>query len=91
MIIILFIGSIRGAFYYALNRYSLNRTNGNVYKSVLFTLYFLAIKIGLIAPNIFSKLDQHQPNPELGSRVQTLPVYNLYISVLDDYRLSGLY
>nr|YP_010472413.1 hypothetical protein N4L43_pgp096 [Pleurosigma intermedium]UVG42024.1 hypothetical protein [Pleurosigma intermedium] len=61
---------------------------GNVYKSVLFTLYFLAIKIGFIASNV---LDQHQPNSQLVSKVQTLFVYNPYVYVLDDYQPSGLH
>ena len=86
ILIFLFVSSILGAFSYALNR-----TDGNVYKSVLFTLYFLAIEIGLITPNVPLKLDHHQPNQQLVSRVQTLPVYNPYVSVLDDYRPSGLY
>ena len=86
ILIFLFASSILGAFSYALNR-----TDGNVYKSVLFTLYFLAIKIGLIAPNVPLELDHHQPNQQLVSRVQPLPVYNPYVSVLDDYLSSGLY
>ena len=45
--------------------------------------------MGLIAPNIPSKSDAHQPNPQLVSRIQ--PIYNPYVSVLDDYRPSGLY
>ena len=57
----------------------------------MFTMYFLTIKIVLITPNVPKKLDQHQPNPQLISRVQTLPVYNPYVSVLDDYRPSSLY
>jgi len=85
ILIFLFGSSILGAFSYALKR-----TNGNVYKSVLFTLYFLAIKIGLIPPNVPLELNQYQPNQQLVSRVQTLPVYNPYGSVLDDYRPSGL-
>ena len=47
--------------------------------------------MGLITPNIFFELNQNQPNPQLISRVQTLPVYNPYVSFLDDYRPSGLY
>jgi hypothetical protein len=86
ILIFLFIGSVLGAF-----SYTLNRTNGNVYKSVIFTLYFLAIKIGLIAPNVPLKLDHHQPNPQLVSRVRTLLVYNPYVSLLNNYRPSGLY
>jgi len=58
---------------------------------LLFALYFLAIKIGLIAPNIPLKLNQDQPNQQLVSRVQAIPVYNPYISILDEYRLPGLY
>lgn len=86
ILISFFISSILGAFSYALYR-----TDRNVYKSVLFTLYFLAIKIGLIAPNVPLKLDHHQPNPQLVSRVETLPVYNPYVPILDNYRPSGLY
>jgi len=52
IVIFLFVSSIIGAF-----SYGLNRTNGNVYKSIMFTMYFLAIKIGLITMNVPSKLD----------------------------------
>jgi hypothetical protein len=86
ILILLFISSIIVAFSYALNR-----TNGNVYKSIMFTVYFLAIKIGFIITNVISKLDQHQPSPQLVSKVRTVPVYNPYVSVLDDYRPFSLY
>jgi hypothetical protein len=86
ILILLFLSSIIVAFSYALNR-----TNVNLYKSIMFTVYFLAIKIGLITTNVPSKLDQHQPSPQLVSRVRTVPVYNPYVSVLDEYRPSGLY
>jgi len=75
ILIFLFASSILGAFSYALNR-----TDGNVYKSVLFTLYFLAIKIGLIAPNVPLELNQDQPNQQLVSRVQPRPVPYHYLS-----------
>ena len=81
ILIFLFVGSILGAFSYALNR-----TNGNLGKSIIFTMYFLAIKIGLIVPNISSKLNPHQPNSQFINKVQkTLPFYNPYVSVLEDY------
>ena len=86
ILIFLFVSSTLSAFYYGLKR-----TDGNVWKSIMFTMYFLAIKIGLIAPNVPSKLDHHQSNPQLVSRVQLLPFYSPYVSVLDDYRPSGLY
>ncbi len=90
ILIFLFVSSILSAFSYALNR-----ANENVYKSVLFTLYFLSIKIGLIGPNIPFELDYHQPNQQLVSRVnkvQHLAVYHPYVSLFDDYhRPSGLY
>jgi len=54
ILIFLFVGSVIGAFSYALNR-----TNGNVYKSVIFILYFLDTKIGLIVTNVYLKLDHH--------------------------------
>ena len=53
----------------------------------MFTLYYLAIKIGLIGPNLAPKLNQDQPTQQLVSRV----AYNRYVSVLDDYRRPGLY
>ena len=81
ILIFLILSSLSGAYYYVLKR-----TNGNVFKSLQFAFYFLAIKIGLIAPNLPLKLDQHQPTQQLVSRV----VFNPYISILDDYHLSGL-
>jgi hypothetical protein len=86
IIIFLFVSSVLGAFSYALNR-----TDGNIYKSFLFTLCFLAIKIGLIPPNVPLELNQSQPNQQLVSRVQPRPVYNPYVSVLYESRPSGLY
>ena len=86
ILIFLFVSSTLSVFYYGLKR-----TDGNVWKSIMFTIYFLAIKIGLIAPNVPSKLDHHHSNPQLVSRVQPLPFYSSYVSVLDDYCPSGLY
>jgi len=82
ILIFLFVSSTLSAFYYALKR-----TNGNVGKSIMFTMYFLAIKIGLIGPNVPLKLDQDQPTQQLVSRVG----YNPYVSILDDYHPSGFY
>ena len=82
ILIFLFFSSLSGAFYYALKR-----TNGNVCQSIMFTMYFLAIKIGLIGPNLSPKLDQDQPTQQLVSRF----VSNPYVSILDWYRPSGLY
>ena len=82
ILIFLLVSSVSGAFFYALYR-----TNGDVFKSLQFALYFLAIKIGLIGPNLPPKLNQDQPTQQLVSRV----AYNPYVSVLDDYRRSGLY
>ena len=81
ILIFLFISSVSGAFYYALKR-----TNGNVFKSLQFALFFLAIKIGLIGPNLPPKLDQDQSIQQLVSKV----VYNPYVSILDESRPSGL-
>ena len=47
--------------------------------------------MGLIGPNVPLELNQDQPNQQLLSRVQPLPVSNQYISILDKYRPSGLY
>ena len=81
ILIFLFFSSVSGAYYYALKR-----TDGNVCQSIMFTMYFLAIKMGLIGPNLPLKLDQDQPTQQPVSRV----VYNPYVSILDEYRPSGL-
>ena len=86
ILIFLFVSSTLSAFYYALKR-----TNGNVYQSIMFTMYFVAIKIGLIGPNLAPKLDQYQPNPQLISRVIESPRYHPYVSLYNEYRPSGLY
>lgn len=81
ILIFLFFSSVSGAFFYALHR-----TNGNVFKSLQFALYFLAIKMGLIGPNLPPKLDQDQSIQQPVSKV----VSNPYVSILDEYRPSGL-
>jgi hypothetical protein len=86
VVVFYFLLGLTGAYLYIYRR-----TNGNVFKSIQFALYFLAIKIGLIAPNILLELNQDQPNQQLVSRIQPVPVYNPYIFVLDEYPPSGLY
>ena len=72
--------------------YALHRTNGNVFKSLQFALYWLAIKSGLIGANLPLKFDQDQPTQQLVSRVNKVesPGYHPYLSVYNDYRPSGL-
>jgi len=82
IVIFLFFSSFLGAFFYALDR-----TDGNGLKSLQFALYFLAIKIGLIGPNVPLEFNQDQPNQQLVSSLQPRPIYNPYVSILD----SGLY
>ena len=67
ILIFLFISSTLSAFYYALSR-----TEGNVYKSIIFTIYFLSIKLNLIEPNLPIILDQCQSDQEI---VRVLPYY----------------
>ena len=86
ILIFLFVSSTVSAFYYGFKR-----TDGNLGKSIMFTMYFLAIKIGLIGTNVPLKLEHHQSNTELVSRVEPLPFFNPYISVFDDYYPSSLY
>jgi hypothetical protein len=69
----------------------MRRTKGNSFKSLQFALYFLAIKIGLITPNISLELNQDQPNQQLVSRIQPIPLYNPYVSILDEYCPPDLY
>ena len=62
----------------------------------MFAMYFLAVKIGLIGPNVPLKLDQHQRNQQLLTETRVtrvLPYYNSYISASDDlyYGRSSLY
>ena len=67
ILIFLFISSTLSAFYYALSR-----TEGNVYNSIIFTMYFLSIKLNLIGPNLPIILDQCQSDQEI---VRVLPYY----------------
>ena len=53
-------------------------------------MYFVAIKIGLIGPNLTPKLDQYQPNPQLLGRVIEF-THMSYVSLYNEYRPSGLY
>lgn len=79
----LFIFLIRfGCFFY-----KGHRTKENVFKSLQFALYWLAIKSGLIGANLPLKFDQYQPTHQLVSRTG----YNHYVSFLGDYCPSGLY
>lgn len=86
ILIFLFVSSTTCVFYY-----SLKRTNGNIGQSIMFTLYFLGIKIGLIGPNIVMGLDQHQRNHL--TKTSVLGLYRGYISASYDhyYRPSRLY
>jgi hypothetical protein len=89
IIFFLSVSSTLGAFSYALNR-----TNGNAYKSIMFTVYFLAIKIGLIGPSVAMALDQDDSNQQqLVVKTRVLPSYHPYISASDNYyyRPSRLY
>lgn len=67
ILIFLLVSSTTSSFYYALNR-----TNGNIGKSIMFTMYFLSIKICLIGPNVIRVLDQSQSNQEI---IRVLPCY----------------
>ena len=72
--------------------YSLRRTNGNVYQSIMFSLYFLGIKLGLIEFNASKKLHFYQQNEQiLVVKNQYSPGYHPYLSVLDEYRPSRVY
>lgn len=74
--------------------YGLKRTDGNVYQSIMFTTYFLAIKIGLIGPTTEMALDQYDSNQQqLVVKNRVLPSYYPYISASDNcyYSPSRLY
>lgn len=43
------------------------------------------------APNVYPKFNQYQPNQQLVSSLQPRPIYNPYISVLDESRPPSLY
>jgi len=67
ILIFLFVSSTLSTFYYALER-----TNGSVSKSIIFTMYFLGIKLNLIGPNVRMVFDQYQSNQEI---CRVLPYY----------------
>lgn len=70
ILIFLFVSSTTSAFYYALKR-----TNRNISKSIMFTMYFLAIKIGLIGPIITDRFEPPQLNPRRVVETRVLPCY----------------
>ena len=88
ILIFLFVSCTVSAFYYPLDR-----TNGNVGQSIMFTMYFLAIKIGLIGPTVVMAFDPSQQNEQLVAKVGVLPVFHPYISASNYYfdRPSRLY
>ena len=88
VLIFLLVSSTVSAFYYALDR-----TNGNVGQSIMFTIYFLAIKIGLIGPTVVRTFDPPQQNEQLMAKARVLPVFHPYISASNDSfdRPSRLY
>jgi hypothetical protein len=69
ILVFLFMSSTLSAFYCVLKL-----TNKNICQYIIFIMYSLAIKVGLIALNISLKLYNHQPNLQLVSRV--LFIYN---------------
>ena len=86
ILIFLFISSISSAFYYGLKN-----TDGNVLKSIQFTMYFLAIKLDLVSLNTYPKLNQPSEPQQIALRHS--PIYNPHVSALNDYnsRTLGLY
>ena len=88
VLIFLLVSSTVSAFYYALDR-----TNGNVGQSIMFTMYFLAIKIGSIGPTVVRTFDPPQQNEQLVAKARVLPVFHPYISASNDSfdRPSRLY
>ena len=88
ILIFLFVSCTLSAFYYALDR-----TNGNVGQSIMFTMYFLAIKVGLIGPTVVRAFDPPQQNEQLVAKARVLPVFHPYISASNDSfdRPSRLY
>lgn len=74
ILIFLFVSSTISAFYYALDR-----INGNVGQSIMFTMSFLGIKIGLIgpiiSPIITDRFEPPQLNPPRVVETRVLPCY----------------
>ena len=56
-LIVLFVSFTLSTFYYALTR-----TNGDIFKSLQFTIYCLSLQFNLIGPNLGGRLDQDYSN-----------------------------
>lgn len=80
MLIFLFVISSIGVFNYALKR-----TEGNIYHSTLFLLYFLGIKTGLIKLKVPVEFTSSQSNQESVNRIVKSPGYHPYVSYYNDY------
>lgn len=55
ILIFLVLSSTTSTFYYVLKR-----SKGNIGQSIMFTMYYLSIKLNLIGPNVIRLLDQSQ-------------------------------
>ena len=71
ILIFLFVSSITSAFYYALKG-----SKGNIGQSIMFTMYYLLIKLNLIGPNLEMVLDQYPSNQQkFVAKSRVLPLY----------------
>lgn len=88
IITIVFISCFSGAFLYALKK-----TNGNFFKSFMFALFCLGVKLGLIDLNFPLRLSECEPNQgqQYVSTSRVIPVYNPYVSIFDQPVSSKLY
>ena len=82
----LLFSSLLYAFYY-----SLCRTNGSIFKSILFTIYFLAIKFNIICVNGETSLKFDQYTQDKITITKVIPVYNVYDSIFEHQRSFKLY
>ena len=81
ILIFLVFSSVSGAFHYAFQR-----TNGNLFKSLQFALFFVANQLGWMELRLPPTQDQDQLTRQPVSSL----VSNPYVSVFDDYRPSSL-
>ena len=76
IIIFVFVLSISSTF-----SWTMQKTKGDILKSLQFTVYFLGIKISLIGPIVIDRFEPPQLNPARVIESQVLPCY----TASDDY------
>jgi hypothetical protein len=72
--------------------YAYRRTDGNVYKSLIFSLFCLELQLGLFSPRLGNTSTPRSEETQIKIvRMAQAPPVDKYTSLFHEYRPSGLY